>query len=148
MYALPFLLIWKLHQHALDARRKSRTWTYYAWSAAAAITGTLIALVAALIIYVFFRVGLWWFAVGMGAFLLTPILGPWFVRRVLVPLGAYRAAYYLGYAARPGKDPAAYGLACAAWALGNDPTGMARSGSPSVAMRASRSATARSPRPH
>ncbi len=123
MYALPFLLIWKLHQVALDARRKNRTGAYFAWSALAAVTGTLIFLLGAFLVYVFVYVGLWWFALIIVGVMLTPIAGPWVIRRVLVPLGAYRLAYYLGYAARPGKDPIAYGLACAGWALGADPTG-------------------------
>jgi hypothetical protein len=109
VYALPFLLIWKLHQFALDARRKNRTWAYFAWSAVAAVTGSLIFLVGAFVVYIFFYVGLWWLALIFGGVILVPVSGPWLIRRVLVPLGAYRLAYYAGYAARPGKDPIAYG---------------------------------------
>ena len=123
MYALPFLLIWKLHQFALDARRKNRTGAYFGWSAVAAITGTLLFAVGAALVYLFFYVGAWWLALILAGVMLTPIAGPLLIRRVLVPLGLYRLAYYIGYAARPGKDPIAYGLACAGWALGADPTG-------------------------
>ncbi len=123
MYALPFLLIYKLHQVALDARRKNRTGAYYAWAALAALCGTLIFAVGAFLAYVFFYVGLWWFALIVIGVMLTPVVGPLLIRRVLVPLGAYRLSYYIGYASRPGKDPIAYGLACAGWALGADPTG-------------------------
>lgn len=123
MYALPFIVIWKLHQFALDARRKNRTGAYYAWSAVAAVTGTIIFLLGAFLTYVFVYVGLWWFALILVGVMLTPIAGPWLIRRAFVPLGWYRIAYYVGYAARPGKDPIAYGLACAGWALGADPTG-------------------------
>ena len=123
MYALPFLLIWKLHQYSLDARRKNRTGAHFAWSAIAALTGTLLFAVGVLLVYVFFRVGAWWFALILVGVMITPIVGPWLIRRVLAPLGAYRLSYYVGYAARPGKDPIAYGLACAGWALGADPTG-------------------------
>lgn len=123
MYALPFLLIYKLHQVALDARRRNRSGAYYAWSALAAVCGSLIFLVGAFLTYIFFRVGLWWFALVLAGVMLLPVTGPLLIRRVLVPLGAYRLAYYVGYASRPGKDPIAYGLACAGWALGADPTG-------------------------
>jgi hypothetical protein len=124
MYALPFLLIWKLHQVALDARRKNRRGAYFAWSAVAALTGTLIVTAGSLLVYLFFYVGLWWMALILGGVILTPMLGPMLIRRVLVPLGAYRLAYFIGYAARPGKDPIAYGLACSGWALGADPSGV------------------------
>jgi hypothetical protein len=123
VYALPFLLIWKLHQVALDARRKNRTGAYFAWSAVAAVTGTLLFAVGALLVFLFFYVGAWWLALILAGVMITPIAGPWLMRHVLVPLGAYRLAYYVGYAARPGKDPIAYGLVCAGWALGADPTG-------------------------
>ncbi|MFN0252597.1 MAG: hypothetical protein ACKV2T_37320 [Kofleriaceae bacterium] len=124
MYALPFLLIWKLHQVALDARRKNRRGAYLAWSAVAAFTWTLIVTAGSLLVYLFFYVGLWWLALIVGGVILTPMLGPMLIRRVFVPLGAYRLAYFVGYAARPGKDPVAYGLACSGWALGADPTGV------------------------
>lgn len=123
MYAIPFLLLFRLHQYALDARRKNRTGAYFGWSAVAAVTGTLIAAVGAALVYLFVYVGLWWFALIIAGVLLTPVVGPWLIRHALVPLGWYRIAYYVGYAARPGKDPTAYGLACAGWALAGDPTG-------------------------
>ena len=45
------------------------------------------------------------------------------IRHVLVRLGAYRVAYYLALGSRPGKDPQAYALCVAAWALSYDRSG-------------------------
>lgn len=123
MYALPFLALLRLHQYALDARRKNRTVRYFAWSAMAALCATLLVLLSTALVVVAWRVGLWWFSIAMGVAFLLPVVGPTLIRHVLAPLGAYRVAYYTGWASRPGKDPTAYGLVAAAWAVARVPSG-------------------------
>ncbi|MDB4960056.1 MAG: hypothetical protein JWP01_55 [Myxococcales bacterium] len=123
MYALPVILLTRLHQYAIDARRKNRTWHYFAWSGVAALIATVMFLLATTLVALLFYAKLWWLAIAMIGLLLLPIVGPTLVRHVLVPLGAYRLAYYLGWACRPGKDPTAYGLVAAAWAQAVKPIG-------------------------
>ncbi len=123
MYALPVILLARLHQFAIDARRKNRTWHYFAWSAVAAVIAALLFSLGTALVALLFYVRLWWLGLIMGGVLVLPIVGPTLVRHVLVPLGAYRLAYYLGWASRPGKDPTAYGLVAAAWAVSARPSG-------------------------
>ena len=123
MYAMPVLLLAWLHRHAINARRKNRTWHYFAWSGLAALLATVLFSLATALVALFVYVKLWWLAGLMTGVLVLPIIGPTLVRHVLVPLGAYRLAYYLGWASRPGKDPTAYGLVAAAWAHAVKPSG-------------------------
>ncbi len=123
MYAMPVILLAWLHRHAIDARRKNRTWHYFAWSAVAALIATVLFSLATALVALLVYVKLWWLAGIMTGVLVLPIVGPTLVRHVLVPLGAYRLAYYLGWACRPGKDPTAYGLVAAAWAQSVKPSG-------------------------
>jgi hypothetical protein len=122
MYALPVILLTRLHQYAIDARRKNRTWQYFAWSGVAALIASLLFVLATALVGLLIYARLWWLAIAMVAVLLLPIVGPTLVRHVLVPLGAYRVAYYLGWASRPGKDPTAFGLVAAAWAQAVKPS--------------------------
>src|SRR5665647_449582 len=122
MYALPVILLSRLHRFAIDARRKNRTWHYFAWSGVAALIATILFAFATAFVGLLFYVKLWWLALVMMGLLLLPVIGPTLVRHVLVPLGAYRLAYYLGWASRPGKDPTAYGLVAAAWAQAAKPS--------------------------
>jgi len=123
MYALPVILLARLHRYAIDARRKNRTWHYFGWSAVAALIATILFALGTAIVALFLYVDLWWLAAIMAGVLVLPVVGPTLVRHVLVPLGAYRLAYYVGWASRPGKDPTAYGLVAAAWAQNAKPTG-------------------------
>ena len=41
MYALPYILLYRLQRAALNARRQDRTWKFFAWSL---VAGTLAAL--------------------------------------------------------------------------------------------------------
>jgi hypothetical protein len=61
-------------------------------------------------------VGFWWLAIAVLAFLVVPVVAEALVRRVFVPAGYHRLAYYAGLYSRPGKDPAAYAMCVAAWA--------------------------------
>jgi len=123
MYAIPILLLSRLHHYALDARRKNRTTRYFLWSAVAALSATIVLTVAALFVYVLCYAGLWFLALAVIAVLAVPLAGPLAIRHVLVPRGAFRLAYYLGWASRPGRDPTAYGLVVAAWAVAVRPSG-------------------------
>lgn len=116
-------LLWRLHRHAIDARRQHRTRAYLAWSLANAVATALLILTVISFVIIAVRFDLWW----VGAFLVglttLPIGGAWLIRHVLVPTGAYRVAYYVGRLSSPGIDPPAYGLCAAAWALGSAPSG-------------------------
>lgn len=122
MWAIPLLVLFRLQRFALDARRKRRTGAYYAWSALAALCAVVLLGATVALAYLFYDVGLWWVSILIIGLAVLPVVGMWLVRRVLVPLGWYRAAYVIGYASRPGKDPGAYALCVAAWALGRAPS--------------------------
>ena len=123
MYGPILVLLFYLQRMALDARRKHRTWHHVKWSAISAAFTTLLTLGAAFLIYLFFDAGIWWFGGILIAFALWPLIASWAIRHVLVRLGAYRLAYYAALGSRPGKDPAAYAMCVAAWALAYDRTG-------------------------
>jgi hypothetical protein len=122
VWAIPFLLLFKLQRYAIDARRKHRTGAYYAWSALSALCATVLFVGTLVITCALFQVGLWWVGVITLGLAVLPVIGLALVRRVFVPLGWYRAAYVIGYASRPGKDPGAYALCVSAWALGRAPS--------------------------
>ncbi|MBL0218370.1 MAG: hypothetical protein IPQ07_31365 [Myxococcales bacterium] len=123
MYAIPFILLWKLQRLAIDARRKRRTWHHLAWTAVSAVTTSLLITVLFLVSYVLVYFGMWLMATILVGFALMPLIGAWLVRHVLVRLGAYRLAYHTAVFSRPGKDPHAYALCVAAWALAYDRSG-------------------------
>ena len=123
MYALPFLLLWKLQRLAIDARRKRRTWHHLMWTGVSAITSSILISIVLFLIYVFFYVKLWWLALLVAGFALMPLVGASLIRHVFVRLGAYRVAHYTALISRPGKDPHAYAMCVAAWALAYDHSG-------------------------
>jgi hypothetical protein len=123
MYALPYVLLARLHQAAISARRRDRTWRYLAWSVVAGVIASIMFAFATAFVFVLWRIGLWPLAIAMIGVLVLPLVATVLARDVLVPMGAYRTAYYAGLLSRPGQDPPAYGLCVAAWALAHEPTG-------------------------
>jgi len=84
MYALPVILLGRLHRYAIDARRKNRTWHYFAWSAVAALIATILFALGTAVVALFVYVKLWWLAGLVAGVLVLPIVGPTLVRHVLV----------------------------------------------------------------
>ncbi len=122
MYALPYVLLMRLHQAAITARRRARTSYYLLFSVlAGALAALMIALGVSLVVLLW-TVDLWWFAIPMAAFMIVPVLGSSLARHAFVPLGWHRAGYYTGVASRPGDDAAAYGMCIAAWAFAHRPS--------------------------
>ena len=121
MWALPYVLLAKVHQAAIDARRRDRTWRYLAWSLATSLTASLMILIGALFAALLWSVELWWLALILGGVLVVPLAAVPAARHVLVPLGCVRLAYYAGYVSRAGRDAEAYGLCLAAWAFAHRP---------------------------
>src|SRR5215470_12878492 len=93
MYALPYLVLQRLRQAAINARRRDRTVRYLLWSAIAGVASAL-----------------------MIAVLIVPVVANPLVRLALVPAGYHRLAYHAARFSGPGADPAAYALCAAAWA--------------------------------
>jgi hypothetical protein len=121
MFALPYIAFIRLHRAALDARRKTRTWQYYLYSAAAGVLAGLLVGFAALAAYVMFEVGWWYLGLLVIAFFVTPPLQPVVQRHVLVPLGAVRTAFWSAHLVSM-ADSDAFALCCAAWAHAAKPT--------------------------
>jgi hypothetical protein len=118
VYALPYVLLIKLHQAAIDARRQNRTWRYLAWSAAAGLAIGISLAIAIGFVAILWIVGLEQFAIPAAAIMIVPLVAGPIARRVFVPFGMYRTAYYAGLVSRPGADAPAYSLCLAAWAYG------------------------------
>ncbi len=116
-------LLWRLHRHAIDARRQHRTSAYLAWSLISAVAAALLILTVISFVIIAVQFDLWWIGAFLVGLTTLPIGGSWLVRHVLVPTSAYRLAYYVGRLSSPGIDPPAYGLCAAAWALGSAPSG-------------------------
>jgi hypothetical protein len=116
MYALPYLIFLRLHHLALDARRRERTWRYFAWSIVAGAFGGILVGFTLFMAASLWMVGWWPVALAIIALFALPILQPLAQRHVLVPLGAVRTSYWLGHLVTM-RDSDALGLACAAWAL-------------------------------
>jgi hypothetical protein len=116
MYALPYLAFVRLHQFALDARRRDRTWGYLAWSVVAGTVGGLLIGVALFMAWALWIVGWWPLALVVVVVAALPIAQPIVQRHLLVPLGAVRTAYWLGHLVTM-RDSDALGMACGAWAL-------------------------------
>ena len=116
MYALPYLLLQRLRQAAINARRKNRSWHYLAWSVLAGLANAAMLVVGAAFVMVLWALALWWLALPMIAVLVVPVVADTLVRFVFVPGGHHRLAYYAALYSRPGADPPAYALCVAAWA--------------------------------
>jgi hypothetical protein len=116
MYALPYLAFVRLHQFALDARRRDRTWRYFAWSLVAGTVGGLLVGVALFMAWALWIVGWWHLALAVIFVAGMPIAHPIVQRHVLVPLGAVRTAHWCGHFVAM-RDSDALGMACGAWAL-------------------------------
>ena len=123
MWGPILVLVFYLQRLAVDARRKHRTWHHLALSAVSAVVTVLLLAFGGMLVYLFWYVGMWWMGVVIVAFGLWPLVASWTIRHALVPLGAYRLAYYAAFGARPGKDVPAYAMCVAAWALVYDRTG-------------------------
>ncbi|MDQ3296834.1 MAG: hypothetical protein M3619_09630, partial [Myxococcota bacterium] len=127
MYAIPYLLFARLHQAAIAARRRSRTWHYLAWSALAGVLAAAMLAVGLTFMLLLWRVELWPLALVVFAIMIAPVVAGMLTRHVFVPLGWLRFAFYGGLASRPGADGEAFGLCCAAWAFSHKPTGKGES---------------------
>jgi hypothetical protein len=90
VYALPYLLLIRLHRAAIDARRKDRTWRYLAWSVVAGALAALLIAIGAAATIVLWMIGWWPLALAVLVVATLPALGPVIVRHVLVPLGWVR----------------------------------------------------------
>ena len=122
MYAAPYWVVYKVHQAAIDARRRSRTGMYLAWSAAAGALAAIMIAFGVSMFLMFWIVGLWWAALPLGGVMILPVVAPLVVRHILVPLGWCRPAYWAARFSRPGADAPAYGLAAAGWSFAHDPS--------------------------
>jgi len=122
MYALPYLVLIKLHQLAINARRRDRTWRYVAWSTMAALCAVLMMVLGAAFCWLMWRLGVWWLTLVAGVLLVLPLVAAPVARHVLVPLGRVKLAYWAGVASRPGTDAPALGFCFAAWAWSCRPT--------------------------
>jgi hypothetical protein len=121
MYALPYILIIRLHRLALDARRRHRSWRYYAYSLAAGVLAALLTSVAAFAAWAMFYTRFWYLGVAMITFFVLPPLHPIISRRILVPLGLVRTSFWFAHFISM-DDSDAYGLCCATWAHSIKPT--------------------------
>lgn len=121
MYAIPYLLLLRLHRLALDARRRDRTWRYYLYSLAAALLAVGLAAFAALAAYAMWHIGWWPLAIAVVVMFVAPPLQPVISRRILVPMGWYRLAFWAGHFVSM-DDSDAYGLVCASWAHARKPS--------------------------
>src|SRR5262245_41687404 len=97
---------------ALDARRRDRTWRYYAYSVVAAVLAVVLAGVACLTAWAMFYVGWWPLGLAMIALFVLPPLQPVVSRHVLVPLGLVRTSFWLAHFISM-DDSDAYALCCA-----------------------------------
>ncbi|HEY3807827.1 MAG TPA: hypothetical protein VGL61_34825 [Kofleriaceae bacterium] len=121
MWAAPFLILFRVQRAALDARRRDRTWRYFAWSLlGGAIASMLIASVA-LAVAVLVAAQLWWLAALLIVVAGVPVVQPLLLRHVIVPLGWYRVAFLFGHVGTA-RDSDADALVYAAWALSRKPT--------------------------
>lgn len=121
MYALPYLVLLRLHRAALDARRRDRTWHHVAWSIVLGATASVIVAMALIVTALLWRVGWWPLALAVLAVGALPVLQPLLARHVLVPLGWVRAAFWLAHLATM-QDSDAYALCVASWAHAARPT--------------------------
>jgi hypothetical protein len=116
LYALPYLLLQRLRQAAINARRRDRTGRYLVWSVLAGLANAVMLALGTAFVALLWSRALWWLALPMLAVLVVPVIAETLVRFVFVPGGHHRLAYYAGLYSRPGADPPAYALCVAAWA--------------------------------
>jgi hypothetical protein len=121
VYALPYILIIRLHRLALDARRRDRSWRYYLYSIIAGVLAGLLASIAAFAAWAMFYLGLWYLGVPLIVLFVLPPVQPVISRRILVPLGLVRTSFWFAHFVSM-DDSDAYGLCCAAWAHSIKPT--------------------------
>src|SRR5258705_8674759 len=121
MWALPYILIIRLHRLALDARRRDRSWRYYLYSVIAGLLGTVLAVVALFAAWAMWHVGWWPLAIALMAMFVLPPIQPVIARHVLAPLGLVRSSFWLAHFVSM-QDSDAYGLCCAAHAHAMKPT--------------------------
>jgi hypothetical protein len=121
MYALPYILVLRLHRLALDARRRDRTWRYYAYSLVAGVLAGLLASAALVAAWAMWEVGWWPLSFALLGLFAMPPLQPVLSRHVFAPLGLVRTAFWAGHFVSM-DDSDAYGLCCAAWAYSLKPT--------------------------
>jgi len=119
MYALPYLLLQRLRQAAINARRRNRTGRYLVWSVLAGVTNAALLVLGITFVVLLWSLSLWWLALAMIAVLVVPVVADTLVRFVFVPRGYHRLAYHAALYSRPGTDPPAYALCVAAWASMN-----------------------------
>ena len=123
MFALPFVLLFRLQRLAIDARRKRRTWHHLMWTAVSALCTAVLLIVLGLFVAFTLYLKMWIVSGVIISIALVPLVSAWTIRHLLVRFGAYRLAYYTALVSRPGKDPTAYAMCVAAWALSYDRTG-------------------------
>ncbi|MBA3822026.1 MAG: hypothetical protein H0X17_24285, partial [Deltaproteobacteria bacterium] len=123
MYALPYLVLSRIHQAAIAARRRDRSWLYLAWSALAGLVGALMISLGIVFVVLLWRLDVWPLAIVVFVIMIAPVVSSACTRHVFVRLSWTRWAYYGGIASRPGTDAPAYGLCCAAWAFAHRPDG-------------------------
>jgi hypothetical protein len=112
-YTVPYLVLERLRQSAITARRRDHTWRYLAWSVLAGLaSGAMLALACAFVA-ILWHVSLW-LAIPMIALMIAPLFADSALRLVVIPTGHHRIAYYLARISRPGTDPIAYALCVAA----------------------------------
>lgn len=116
MYTLPYLIVYRLRQAAINARRRDRNARYLVWSVSAGLASATMLVLAVASVILLWQARLWMVALPMIALAIVPVIADSLVRLVLVPAGLHRLAYHAALVSRPGADPAAYALCAAAWA--------------------------------
>ena len=111
--ALIYVLLFRLHRKAIDARRLDRTWRYFAWSVVAGLAAGGLVAFATMFVSLLISIGLWWFAIPFALYLFLPAFEPLIARHIYAPLGLAQLAYWSAGAATT-KDPEGYALAIAA----------------------------------
>lgn len=121
IFAALYALLIRARRAALDARRRDRSWRFYAYTLLAGLVGSFLAFVALVSAYAMLRIGWWWLALALFAMFALPPLQPLITRHILVPLGLVRTSYWMAHFVSM-DDSDAYGLCCAAWAHTAKPT--------------------------
>lgn len=112
------MLFQRLHQLAIDARRRASTGRYLGWASAAGLAMGLSLAFLVMAVLSLWTLGLWVLALVLLAVCVVPALAPSLLRHLLVPLGWWRVARLTGIVSvSAGTDPKAFGLVAAAWAL-------------------------------